>query len=169
MNTFGRCITHLREQEGISQEKLAEKLGVSRQTIYRWENGRGDPPKDKLIALAHYFQVPVTYFTEREGCAEEAVVDEKVQEDIAEQKDDGAKLKRNRFVFWLALVLGTIVVLAFLIVLLLVQTSFGAGDSSNFVYTWNMSSPFWTVMIVCGVLAVILVDVLLIVRFLRKK
>lgn len=116
MNTFGRCITRLREQEGISQEKLAEKLGVSRQTIYRWENGRGDPPKDKLIALAHYFQVPVTYFTKQEGCAEEAVVEGKAQEDIAEQKDDGAKSKRNRLAFGLALVSGTTAVLAFLIV-----------------------------------------------------
>lgn len=89
MNTFGRCITRLREQEGISQEKLAEKLGVSRQTIYRWENGRGDPPKDKLIALAHYFQVPVTYFTKQEGVRKKPSLREKHKRTLPSRRTTG--------------------------------------------------------------------------------
>lgn len=47
----------LRRQSGLSQEQLAEKIGVSRQAISKWETGTATPELDKLIALSDCFGV----------------------------------------------------------------------------------------------------------------
>ena len=41
----------LRRKSGLSQERLAEKIGVSRQAISKWETGAATPELDKLRAL----------------------------------------------------------------------------------------------------------------------
>lgn len=47
----------LRRKSGLSQEQLAEKIGVSRQAISKWEGGLSTPELDKLKALSEYFQI----------------------------------------------------------------------------------------------------------------
>lgn len=49
----------LRKEHRLSQEGLAEKLGVSRQTISRWEHGVSIPTAENLAKLSELFQVPV--------------------------------------------------------------------------------------------------------------
>lgn len=46
-----------RKSKGLSQEKIAEMLGVSRQAVTKWENGQTTPSSDNLIALADLYQV----------------------------------------------------------------------------------------------------------------
>ena len=46
-----------RKRNGWSQEELAEKLGVSRQAVSKWENGTSDPSTSNLIALAKLFDL----------------------------------------------------------------------------------------------------------------
>ena len=41
--TFAENLKMLRKQAGMSQEQLAEKLGVSRQAVTKWETGAGNP------------------------------------------------------------------------------------------------------------------------------
>ena len=50
-------ISPLRKQPALSQEQLAEALGVSRQTVSKWENGPATPELEKLRALARGFGV----------------------------------------------------------------------------------------------------------------
>lgn len=45
----------LRKQQGLSQEELAEKLGVSRQAVSKWERSEASPDTDNLIALAKLY------------------------------------------------------------------------------------------------------------------
>ena len=56
---FGKRIQELRRGKGFSQEKLAERMEVSRQAISKWESGAAIPEVDKLIQLARLFGVTV--------------------------------------------------------------------------------------------------------------
>lgn len=57
--TTGQRISEKRKELGLSQESLGEKLGVSRQSIYKWESDTSLPDVDKLIALSRLFGVSV--------------------------------------------------------------------------------------------------------------
>ena len=54
-------IYSLRRRSGLSQEQLAEKLGVSRQAVSKWEGGLATPELDKLLAMSECFGVSVDY------------------------------------------------------------------------------------------------------------
>ena len=57
--TIGQRIAQKRKELGLSQEALGSKLGVSRQSIYKWEADSALPEIDKLIALSRLFGVSV--------------------------------------------------------------------------------------------------------------
>ena len=50
-------ILQLRKALGLSQEQLAEQVGVSRQSISKWETGQSVPELDKLVILSQVFGV----------------------------------------------------------------------------------------------------------------
>lgn len=60
MNIADR-IQYLRKTKGISQEDLANELGVSRQAISKWESNQSIPDIDKIILLSNYFKVTTDY------------------------------------------------------------------------------------------------------------
>ena len=49
---LGERLKEYRNQEGLSQEQLAEKLNVSRQAVTKWENDKGIPDIDNLIVIS---------------------------------------------------------------------------------------------------------------------
>jgi len=53
---LGNNIYHLRKEKGLSQEKLAEKINVTRQTISNWELGETSPNPEQLILLSKVLQ-----------------------------------------------------------------------------------------------------------------
>lgn len=57
---LGERIRTLRQERGLSQEALAERLGISRQAVVKWEYGRVNPSTANLIALGQIFEVPLT-------------------------------------------------------------------------------------------------------------
>lgn len=54
---FNNRLYELRKQRGFSQEELANKLNVSRQTISKWEVGDSTPDMEKLIAISDLFHI----------------------------------------------------------------------------------------------------------------
>lgn len=52
---FGPNLQHLRKKHGMTQEKLGEQLGVSRQTVSKWESGEASPELGKLLDLCGIF------------------------------------------------------------------------------------------------------------------
>ena len=44
-------LKRIRKDNNLSQEQLAEKLGVSRQSVSKWENGEAYPEMDKVLQL----------------------------------------------------------------------------------------------------------------------
>ena len=55
--TLGERLKMYRTQKGLSQEKIAEMLDVSRQAVTKWEAGHTTPSSDNLIALANLYDV----------------------------------------------------------------------------------------------------------------
>lgn len=51
----------LRKASGLSQEELSYQLGVSRQTVSKWENGAVSPELDKIVVLSRLFHVTTDY------------------------------------------------------------------------------------------------------------
>lgn len=68
--TIGQRIAQKRKELGLSQEALGEQLGVSRQSIYKWESDSTLPEIEKLIALSRLFAVPVGWLLGVEEKAE---------------------------------------------------------------------------------------------------
>ncbi len=60
MNLADR-IQSLRKAKGISQEQLADQIGVSRQAVSKWESEQSTPDLDKIILLSEFFHVTTDY------------------------------------------------------------------------------------------------------------
>lgn len=87
MKTFSEKLLELRRREGLSQEQLADRLGVTRQSVSKWEGGTAAPELGKLVALSELFCVSVDYLVkdyieepERPGSASSARLEERVEE-----------------------------------------------------------------------------------------
>ena len=57
--TFAENVKMLRKQAGMSQEQLAEKLGVSRQAVTKWETGAGIPDIENIMAISALFDISI--------------------------------------------------------------------------------------------------------------
>lgn len=70
----------LRKKGGLSQEQLAEKLGVSRQAISKWESGKAVPESDTLISISKYYNVTLDYLLNENTSSSEVITDGKQTE-----------------------------------------------------------------------------------------
>lgn len=59
--SFADNLQSIRKEKKLSQEELAEKIGVSRQAISKWEQGSGYPETEKLLTLAQELNVSLDY------------------------------------------------------------------------------------------------------------
>ena len=71
-------LVELRKQNKLSQEALAEKLGLSRQAISKWERAEASPDTDNLIALASLYGISLDELLGNEKKAEKEVSAEKI-------------------------------------------------------------------------------------------
>lgn len=60
MNMADR-IQYLRKQKSFSQEELADKVGVSRQAVSKWESEQSSPDLEKIIIMSELFEVTTDY------------------------------------------------------------------------------------------------------------
>lgn len=54
---FSEKLKEIRKKEGLSQDQLAEKIGVSRQAITKWETGKGLPDVENMVIIAEIFKL----------------------------------------------------------------------------------------------------------------
>ena len=57
--TFAEKLKSIRKQAGMSQEQLAEKLGVSRQAVTKWETDAGIPDIENIMAISALFDISI--------------------------------------------------------------------------------------------------------------
>ena len=76
---FSEKLQLIRKSKGLTQEKLAEKLDVSRQAVAKWESGQAYPDIGNLIQISSIFNVTVDYLVKDKecmvSCSNEADVD----------------------------------------------------------------------------------------------
>ncbi|GEM_PF-73201 len=78
-------IYKLRQEKGWSQDELAEKLTVSRQSVSKWESGKSVPDSDKIVLLSELFSVSADYLLKDSG--EAAAEPRQAEEPTAVDKD----------------------------------------------------------------------------------
>lgn len=72
--TLGSKIQKLRKEKGLSQEKLATEIGVSRQAVSKWELDESSPDTAKIVAISQLFEVSTDYLLGNEMESKEGSV-----------------------------------------------------------------------------------------------
>ena len=57
IKTLGETLKELRTEKNMTQEFVAESLGISRQAVSKWENGTSEPSTSNLIAIAKLYEI----------------------------------------------------------------------------------------------------------------
>ena len=111
----------LRKNKGLSQEELAVKLNVVRQTISKWEQGLSVPDAEMLIKISEVFDTPVSTLL-GENISESKVDDIKAiseKLEIINLQLSQRKNKRRKIIHWLLISLCVIIVGIFIFLILL--------------------------------------------------
>ncbi len=126
-------IRTFRKSKGLSQEELAIRLNVVRQTVSKWEQGLSVPDADMLISLSEVFETPVSTLL-GETVAETKVDDlkaiseklEVINLQLARRKESGRKA-----LHWVFIVLCALTVIIFAVLAL----------TDNAYLTWDLTDP----------------------------
>ena len=70
---FGEKLSEIRKSNGYTQENLAEKLGVSRQAVARWEANDTVPDIDMLLGICEIFHVSADYMIHNDYASDEDI------------------------------------------------------------------------------------------------
>jgi len=82
--TIADRIQSLRKQKGMSQEELADRVGVSRQAVSKWESEQATPDIDKIVIMSDIFDVTTDYLLK--GIEPVKSDDHKTMADVIDQK-----------------------------------------------------------------------------------
>lgn len=119
--TIADKILKLRKEQGLSQEAFAEKLGVSRQSVSKWESGTAVPDTEKILAMSELFGVSTDYLLK----GEEAPVPETKEEEKVEEKEVVTKGKKKSKA---KIIISIILVLAILIPAIAIPVHYGSYE-----------------------------------------
>ena len=122
----------LRKSKGLSQEELAIKLNVVRQTVSKWEQGLSVPDAEMLITLSEVLETPVSTLL-GENISESKVDDLKAiseKLEIINLQLSQRKNERRKIVHWLLIALSIIILIIF-IALTLLNSPYLNWDYSN--------------------------------------
>ena len=96
MNIADR-IQNIRKTKGLSQELLADAIGVSRQAVSKWESEQATPDLEKIILMSEYFEVTTDYLLKGIEPIEDTKSEHKTIGDVLDQKiltkENGKKTK----------------------------------------------------------------------------
>ncbi len=126
-------IKAVRKSKGLSQQELAVKLNVVRQTISKWEQGLSVPDSDMLISLSEVLETPVSTLLGETVIETETdnlkVISEKLE--VINLQLAQRKTTRRKIVHWLLISLCVVIVVIFAVLFLLGSPYLG----------WDYSEP----------------------------
>lgn len=126
-------IKSTRKSRGLSQQELAVKLNVVRQTISKWEQGLSVPDSEMLIAISEALETPVSTLLGENISESKAddlkVISEKLE--VINLQLSQKKHARRKLIHWLLISLCAIIIIGFIILFLL---------NSPYL-NWNYNDP----------------------------
>lgn len=93
--TLGEKLKEARKQANLSQEKLSEKLGISRSAVAKWETDKGIPDIDNLKILSQLLNVSIDYLLDNGNNMDKSVIKEPI--DLSEYEGSN-KSKKDKIV-----------------------------------------------------------------------
>ena len=163
-------IKAIRKSKGLSQQELAVKLNVVRQTVSKWEQGLSVPDSELLISLSEVLETPVSTLlgeivTETEVDTLKAISEklEVINLQLAQRKTT-----RRKIIYWLVISLCAIIVIGFAILLALESPYLGwnYGDPETAVLGVAFHSLEWLFV---RVAPIILIGAVIGIFLIRKK
>ena len=157
-------IKAIRKSKGLSQDELAVKLNVVRQTVSKWENGLSVPDSDMLISISEVFEIPVSTLLGESVVESKAddlkAISEKLE--IVNLQLAQRKVTRIKIIYWLLILLCAIIVTVFagLIILNSPYLGWDFNDPETavlgtafhvFEYLFVRSAPFILVGAIIGI------------------
>ena len=131
-------IKSIRKSKGLSQEELAIKLNVVRQTISKWEQGLSVPDAEMLISISEVLETPVSTLL-GENISESKVDDLKAiseKLEIINLQLSQRKKDKRKIIHWILITLCTVIILIFISLILL---------NSPYL-NWDYSNPEYAVL-----------------------
>ena len=126
-------IKAIRKSKGLSQQELAVKLNVVRQTVSKWEQGLSVPDSDMLISISEVLATPVSTLLGETVIETEIdslkVISEKLE--VINLQLAQRKTTRRKIIHWLLIAVCVVIVVTFAILFLLKSPYLG----------WNYSDP----------------------------
>ena len=139
----GAFLKDLRKDKGITQEQLAEELGVSGRTISRWETGKNMPDISLLVEIAEFFDVSIPEIIKGERKSENMKEETK---EVVETMSDYAKAEKEQLIksFRNMSIIGLVALLVYM-----VMRETGVYDRNIFLqYTYGISESLIYVTVV---------------------
>ncbi len=126
-------IKAIRKSKGLSQQELAVKLNIVRQTVSKWEQGLSVPDSEMLISLSEVFEIPVGTLLGETVIQTEVdtlkAISEKLE--VINLQLAQRKTTRRKIIHWSLISLCAIIIIVFAILLELESSYLG----------WNYSAP----------------------------
>ena len=123
----------IRKSKGLSQQELAVRLNIVRQTVSKWEQGLSVPDSDMLISLSEVLETPVSTLLGETVIETEVdnlkAISEKLE--VINLQLAQRKITRRKMIHWALISLCAIIVMVFAILLELESSYLG----------WNYSDP----------------------------
>jgi len=156
--TLGEKILLLRKQNSMTQEQLAERLAITRQTVSKWELGESEPDITYLIQLSEIFQATTDYLIKD-------VPNTSPPSDCTSKKEPTIQEKAKMWIGGIFTIIGVVGVITFWMLSIVRPAEYGTRTTGGeltlytglqgFLRTWNAAGLFWFVVVI-GAIGVIL-------------
>lgn len=155
--SIGDKIYELRNGKGISQEKLGDEIGVSRQTISKWELNESTPNLDNITQLSLFFKVEVKYF-----------LPYGYEYSMSEVAATTEPARQNRPHLGKVIIFGVLFLVTSIVATIIGIISLTSNKGLQTVHTIGIDKWVFIVLVVLCVIWLML-DVLFLILMLKKK
>lgn len=112
--TLAEKIYELRKTNKLSQEQLAEKIGVSRQSISKWESGETSPELERVVALSEVFDVTTDYLLKSKDVDELTIRTDRLEKEQNEFREKMILIQIKNIRIWSSILVYVIAFAVFI-------------------------------------------------------